>query len=443
MKKKYNKLIFITLIIILSNFFACSGNDNKPNPDEPKGSLVIVGGALKASNSSVFKKFIELGHGITKIKIAIIPTATSTPAQSGAYYKSTFVSYGVPANNIWIAPLAEQDDAKTQRIDEASAWEGNGFNKDIANKMKKYNAVWFTGGWQGRTRNLLMKLEGDEWKEGIVLKTIRDIYSKGGVIGGTSAGAAIMTDPMIDGGTSLGAVMQGYTHIDNAHNDKENSVYLTKGIGFWDGGMIGQHFIKRGRFGRLIVAMIGTGKKLGIGVDENTAIVIKGEEVEVFGETGVIIIDTDKAEISSTSPLIAKNIKMAYLEEKDKYYYKKKEFKFAKYKDQTIKGGEYSDIPPNINGNVFGKDALINQLINDLVDNTHSENYGIAFDGNGFLSGVDEGDGIKFRFYKKEDTNGYWGRKVFSGKAHYSVYNVYVDVSPINVQITDTEANNK
>lgn len=435
---KFNCFYILTvLVMVLSLLLSCSGNDDS-NSEENKGSLVIVGGALESSNSSIFKKYIELGGGITNIRIAIVPTATSTPAQSGTYYKNSFAKYGVPKPNIWIVPIAEQDDIYSE-VNEAVEWEDNGFNPEVAKKLESYNAVWFTGGWQGRTRNLLMKNEDGKWIEGVVLKTIRNIYKNGGVIGGTSAGAAIMTDPMIDGGSSLGALLQGHTEVDKFSDKRNEQVYLTKGVGFWDGGMVGQHFIKRGRFGRLIAAMFASGETLGIGIDENTAAVVRGNEIEVFGETGIIIIDLDDAVLRNKTPLRAENIRLSYIEEKDKYNFETKEFTFARYKNEELKGREGSNTPPNLNGNVFNKDALLEHMIFNLVDNTHKENYGIAFDSRGYLRGVNEGEGVKVRFYKKDDTNGVWGRKVFSGKARFSVYNVYLDISGIIVEFADID----
>jgi cyanophycinase len=444
-----------------------------------RGTLMVAGGGLDSENEALFAEFIEAAGGPIKARIAILPLGSGNPSQSGAFYKYIFEKYGVPREHIWVVPIAQLDDKESPQLDESN-WKYSGLQTrdeiisiymdqmrknmpdahdrkirraavqfmkeqnilgadEISEKLKGYTGFWFTGGWQGRVRDLLLEENSGRYRDGEVMSVLREELLNGAAIGGTSAGAAIMSDPMIDGGTSLGAVLQGSTNEDPYYDDSDERVYLTKGLGFWADGITDQHFIRRGRFGRLIAALFESGKSIGLGIDENTSFSIKGPMVEVFGETGMVVIDISTAKLISQSPLVAEGIKLHYLEEKDLFNYKTGEVILAKYKTNSLTGDESSSVPPKVNGNVFANNEIINHLIYELVENTAQENFGFAFVSDDSLKNVEPGSAAYFRFYKQSDTEGFWGRKVFSGRAHYSVINAYLDISTASVSIEGGE----
>lgn len=477
------RTVFSLLVITSYLLFSCNSGPLTHGPlasprvaqnfDRPAGSLLIAGGAVKANNASLFNKFIELSGGAMNARIAIFTTASGDPSQGAAYYKETFNRYGVPRPNILIIPIAQRDDLVTTEIDE-SFWRHSGLltrteikqlfadefasriddpkevqrlvekrmsthgvlgSDEIVKMLEGVTGIWFGGGWQGRIRDLLMEERLGEYTDGPVLEKIRELHHRGAVIGGTSAGAAIMSNPMIDGGGSLEALLQGATENDPYYDDSDGRVYLTPGLGFWPDVLADQHFIRRGRFGRLIAALAYLEMPLGVGIDENTAIVVQGDEIEVVGETGAIIIDMSQAVINQLAPMEATGIRLSYLEEKDRYNFRTGEFQFADYKVNSLRGDEAGSTPPLVNGNLFAPDALLYHMIRDLVDHKTRENFGIAYESRNLLQGVQPGDGIEMRFYKRADTNGFWGRKIFSGTAQFSVFNVYVDIRPIKVRV--------
>jgi len=100
-----------------------------------------------------------------------------------------------------------------------------------------------------------------------------------------------MTDPMTGGGTSVGALQEGIRWGED--EDEAGGVILEKGLGFLDRAFVAQHFLARGRWGRLLVAVLGVeDRQFGLGVDENTALVVRGDSAWVVGESGVIFLDT-------------------------------------------------------------------------------------------------------------------------------------------------------
>ncbi|MBE0664288.1 MAG: hypothetical protein IH584_00590, partial [Candidatus Aminicenantes bacterium] len=114
-----------------------------------KGSLVIMGGGINASLDRVYQRFIELGGGVDRIRLAIIPAASVEPAVSGRVNAADFIRLGVPADRIRVFPLAVADDPTSKDVDEAQ-WIGNGFNEELARDMLDYTAVYFVGGDQIR-----------------------------------------------------------------------------------------------------------------------------------------------------------------------------------------------------------------------------------------------------------------------------------------------------
>src|SRR5690606_20075971 len=121
------------------------------------------------------------------------------------------------------------------------------------------------GGDQSRVPEALYRANDDPT---LVMQSITEVHLAGGGVCGSSAGAAIMSDPMITGGTSSSALARGYSYTGG------NGVGLGKGLGFFPGAQFDQHHLVRGRLGRLVVATEGSGFNRGYGIDENTALVI-------------------------------------------------------------------------------------------------------------------------------------------------------------------------
>ena len=145
-----------------------------------------------------------------------------------------------------------------------------------------------------------------------MLEAIWEVYRKGGVVAGTSAGAAIMSTVMFRDAPSVINIMKG-KWVEGKQIDR--------GLGFVGPDLfVDQHFLKRGRFGRMIPLMMAKGYKLGLGVDENSAAVIHGDEVEIIGGKGAMLVDLNDVKTDPT--LGAFNLTQArlnYLDHGDRY----------------------------------------------------------------------------------------------------------------------------
>ena len=400
------------------------------------GSLVIIGGALQPDNREIYHTFIQLGGGKENIRIAIIPAASASPVKSGTSYIKDFARYGVAENHIKLFPVAVKDDPSTKEVNE-SQWSQNGFKKELAEEMRRFNAVFFVGGDQERYRQTLKTADG---KDAPLLTAIREIYKKGGVIGGASAGAAMMSDPMICEGNPMEAMLKKAVFNPGAcPSEGEGGVRLTTGLGFFEPGLVDQHLLKRGRMGRLIAALLHLEEfSLGIGIDEDTAAVYreKSKTIEVTGRSGILIVDTRNAETVSKknqtglTGLNVKNIILHYLEDGDSYHIQTRQFTINNQRKKIEIGKEYYKTSP-LNTNILGKDAVKEIITGGLVDNRQEQAVGIAFT----LEENGGGQGVKMVFRKGRHTAGSWAE--INGKETYTALYIYLDIVPISIKITE------
>ncbi|MEH7612729.1 cyanophycinase [Gottfriedia acidiceleris] len=298
----------------------------------------------------------------------------------------------------------------------------------LVKKISKLNCIWFVGGDQTLITSSLLNENGSNSK---VLDAIWKIYENGAVIGGTSAGAAIMSNTMIAGGDSYGALRYGFTNsYDDMEQQEGGPVYLEKGLNFFQDGIVDQHFDKKARLGRLIVTANEKGKKnqLAYGVDEDTAMVVnnKKHQVDVVGRGGLTVIDLSKVKTSKNMPNKYKNVIVSVISPGDHVNLLTNEVSVSNLKSST-KGFEYYDSKVAPYTGVFSPHGLLkNFLAYNLVDNAQTkEVHSYSFN---------DDKGFELSFRKTAETNGYWTYKD-GQKDDYSVVNVSLDIKPINVVI--------
>jgi cyanophycinase len=261
-----------------------------------------------------------------------------------------------------------------------------------------------------------------------MLQAIWDVYRRGGVIAGTSAGAAVMSRIMYRDAPSVLKTM-----LHGVRMGKE----IAPGLGFMrDGWFVEQHCLVRGRFARALVAMYSEGFKYGIGVDENTAIVVGHDgDVEVVGYKGALVLDLSEATSDSNATgFNLKNVRLSYLDRGDRFNLQTLEITPADEKlsdGKLVPAGE--DFHPYYNNLMFYNDILGNcavaDLLGRLIDNRRDEAIGLAFDGHAALR--QSVDGFEFRFYRDKDSFG-WYTEDFGGE-DYTVANIHLDIRPIRI----------
>lgn len=260
------------------------------------GSLVIVGGALAPDNDPVYAAFIDAAktHAAPGAapRFLIIPAASGAPSDSARAFAEQLRRRGIGPDQIAVARVAVRDDPATADVDE-SAWASGGSAPEEVAKALQVDGVWFVGGDQARIIATLKLANGDDT---LLLKALRERLAQGAVIGGTSAGAAIMSDAMILQGDSLPALL---SPLGGADTEDGEALAMGRGLGLFAGGLVDQHFDRRARLGRLAraVATLPASQRIGFGIDENTALVVDVAQrsARVIGEGGVTVIDERKA----------------------------------------------------------------------------------------------------------------------------------------------------
>lgn len=223
------------------------------------GELVIVGGAM-GGVKEIYERIVDLAGG-GGCRLGVIPLASGDPHKSWTKAREEFKKYG----------------AKPALIDlTTDNYKINAYSKGIVEAIEGLDGVFFTGGVQKRIIDGLIDADG---RDTPALMAIRRLYLGGGLISGNSAGAAVMSDPMIFEGI-------------------DERVEIGRGLGFFmrDEAIVDQHIIFRGRLTRLVEALWRTGVKLGFGIDEGTAIAVSGDDAEVVGESAVILLERNVEE---------------------------------------------------------------------------------------------------------------------------------------------------
>ena len=236
---------------------------------EVKGTLIPIGGnedkgheekeryTLEYIDDGILSRVVKESGGINA-KIIIIPTASSIPIEVGENYIKAFTKLG--CTDVHILDIRSKEDSEKQ---------------ESIDMVKTANCLMFSGGNQSKISDKI----GGTTIHKIMMDRYRD--EEGFVIAGTSAGAMMMTSEMIAGGSSTDAFFKG-------------TVTMRKGLGFAPKLIIDTHFIQRGRFGRQAEAMAKFPDILGIGLAEDTGLVIKKcIEFEVIGSGMIIIFDAN------------------------------------------------------------------------------------------------------------------------------------------------------
>jgi cyanophycinase len=280
------------------------------NMQHPKGYLIAVGGAedkgteeererqnsLDFFQEGILKKILEVCGKKNQPKIELITTASSIPDEVAAVYKKAFKHLGfVDIGHLKITKREQADLPKNLE------------------RLKKCNCILFSGGDQLR---LCSVLGGTDF-----LDIVREKYmDEHFIIAGTSAGAAAMSNFMISGGEEARAYLKG-------------KIDLSIGFGFLSEVIIDTHFDARGRFARLVQAIATQPGAVGIGLDEDTGIVVeKGYKLTAIGSSGVVVVDgsainhNNIADIRTGMPISVSGLQVHVMTNSDVYDLNTREF---------------------------------------------------------------------------------------------------------------------
>jgi cyanophycinase len=229
-----------------------------------KGNLIIIGGHENKDGQADILEKVKGYANRGKNCLVIVTVATQTPGEMAAEYTKVFKDLGV--RNVDVLDVHTRDDA---------------YADEAVEKIMKASVVFFTGGDQLRLTSQI----GDT----PVFRCMRDLYRDGATIVGTSAGAAALPETMLISGPS-----------DESYD--AFALGMAPGLGLIHDVVIDTHFAERGRIGRLLAAVSQNPRILGIGIDEDTAVIVEGDEAfSVIGSGAVYVLDGRKITYSSLS----------------------------------------------------------------------------------------------------------------------------------------------
>ncbi|TYS64495.1 cyanophycinase [Sutcliffiella horikoshii] len=251
-------------------------------------------------------------------------------------------------------------------------------NEYFVNLVKSSHVVMLQGGDQMKHARSLLEDEGTATP---LMDAIRFVYNNGGVVAGTSAGAHVMSNPMFGVGRSFEALVINDTELKTVADVpltgfldptlKDNNFQIP-GLGLVENILTDTHFDMRGRLGRLLVAMRDTGHEIGVGLDEGTALEVKGDIGKVVGENGVWILDASGATFNEqgTSPgFEVDNVIVHYLTEGDIFNMVTKEVIPAGNKKEV----DRSDATPYQSPNLFSGEYESTKSLLSFAKSTETE----------------------------------------------------------------------
>lgn len=217
-----------------------------------RGSLVIAGGGVR--DEAIYQRFVDLAGG-PEVPIVVIPTAGGGDGYD-RYWRGLRPFRRLGVKDLTVLHTYERREADTS---------------EFAEPIRRARGVWFSGGRQWRL--------ADSYLGTKVHEELRALLERGGAIGGSSAGATIQGSYLARGDTRTNTVMMG---------DHE------EGLGFLKNSAIDQHLLARNRQFDLLEIVKARPQLLGIGIDEDTAIVVQGDRFEVIGQSYVAIYDATR-----------------------------------------------------------------------------------------------------------------------------------------------------
>ncbi|MBC8392905.1 MAG: cyanophycinase [Deltaproteobacteria bacterium] len=260
-----------------------------------RGRLIAIGGNEDKDNELVVLKRVVQEVGKTEYKVGVITTASEEPELRGKSYHKVFNTLG--ASRIEILNIKTRAQAN---------------DRTLSKTLEDVDLIFLAGGDQLRLTTIV---GGSR-----ILQTIQNRLEAGALVAGTSAGAAVFSDTMIYEGKSEEGLFKG-------------RVLTTSGFGFVENIVFDTHFMARGRIGRLIQIVTTNPTCIGVGIGENSGVVLKGDgTVEVIGTGQVIIVDgrnivhSNIMDIEPGGPIAVENVRIHSLVNGYGFNFKKRQF---------------------------------------------------------------------------------------------------------------------
>ena len=284
MKEPTHSLLYFKVIIGMLLFLSFG----TLQAQKLKGKLFIIGGGQRSD--AMMTQLVNLSDLQKKDYIVVLPMSSEEPDSAYIYFKKQF-------EKLTPNPIIMLNFDKTTAT-----------NKVLNDSLQNAKLIFISGGDQSRFMNVV--------KNTPIYTAIHRAYENGSTIAGTSAGAAVMCEHMITGNQKLES-----KYSETFNNIRYDNLETTTGMGLVKNVIIDQHFLKRSRYNRLLSALVEFPTHIGIGVDESTALIVRNKEIEIVGESEVIVVKKPKgiAKSKKENLVSIKSLEMAVYTEGHKF----------------------------------------------------------------------------------------------------------------------------
>ena len=391
----------------------CAETPAADTAPEPAGYAVVIGGALASDNDAIWSRLVQLAGG-PGARYVVFATAAGNPERSADRIMENLRRRGAVVEHVAVAPQIAGIDLAREVA-----------NPKWIEMVRRARGIYFAGGWQERIVDTLMP----GGRTTPLLEAVWEVYRSGGVVAGTSAGAAVMSSTMIRDAEDVMSVLKG-----TIREGKE----ISHGLGFvGDRLFTDQHFLRRGRIGRLLPVMLQAGYVHGLGVEENTAAVLHGTTVEIVCTGGALYVDLEGAKSDPALGVFnLRGARLSFLDRGDRMDLATGVVtpSAAKLGDTRL-DWQATDFNPSHVDAPFHLEMLghwtIVLAMSELVDSRKNEVRGLAYDPRPTQDEPLADLGFEFRLYKGDGTLAWYTDA--GGADAYTIDDVYLDVTPVRV----------
>lgn len=319
-----------------------------------RGSLFVLGGAVTDGHDALWQSVVQAAGGPGSL-VVVLPTASTDPERTAGQAVEQLQRRGARTQVLPIAPRwpgAHADEARARAHD--TQW--------VA-RVLEASGVFMTGGEQDRLIDTLRPAGRDT----PLLLALHQLYARGGVVAGTSAGAAVMSETAIRGlDDPFDALLRPLT---------EREVGL--GFGLAPAGVvIDQHFLRFGRIARLIRVLVQSGRSLGLGVEEDSAALVRNSVAEARGMRGLLLVDASDAVVDTFAPLQVSNLRLSYVDRGDRFDLQTRRLLPPATRRQL-------DVPPSVGlapffGDILGDNIVVGAMV-QTIDGPSRSALGLAW----------------------------------------------------------------
>jgi len=388
-----------------------------------QGTTVAIGGALQDGNAEVWQRLVQLVQLVQRVQpmqtaaddkacYSLITIASGEPEEAAARVAANLARHGGRGEHLRVGPRIAGQDVQAAVAD--PRW---------LLQLQRCRGIFMTGGAQARLLDVLQP----QGQPTPLLQAMREIWRAGGVVAGTSAGAAVLSDVVFRDAPEPLRVMKGQLRQGQEWD---------RGFGFVQAGLIvDQHAVRRGRIARLLPLMQAQGSTLGMAVEENTAAVFQANQMQVLGGRGVLVADSAAAPPPTPGAFNLNGATLHWLESGDSFDLATRT---PMPSARKLTGTTLLPLSPTHRGylpgawfyaDMLGDTAIVNAMTR-LVDGDQREQRGLAFAAHPGADDPAPDLAFEWRLWLDAGTRGW----LVHNPEAYTLAGVRLDIVPVRLQ---------